>query len=313
MMADLPVNRVTFVRPFLSTGVDYAGPIYVRPSKRRGLKPNKAYIVVFICFSTKAIHVELAGDLSTETFIAAFRRFISRRGLCQDMFSDNGSNFIGAKREIEELFSILKNNSFSSFLSQNNIHWHFNPPSSPHFGGIWEAAVKSIKYHLKRTLGNAQLTFEEMNTVLIQIESILNSRPLCLTSDDELDPLTPSHFLIGHPHTSLPDPDLSHLKLNSLSRWQYIQRLRQEFWKKWHRSYLLTLQKRTKWSTNKSSIKINDVVILHEENLPPSCWKLGRVIDLHPGEDQIVRVVTVKTQTGTLKRPTIKLSVLPIE
>ena len=208
---------------------------------------------------------------------------------------------------------MIKNDSITSFLSQNQINWHFNPPSAPHFGGIWEAAVKSIKFHLKRTLGNALLTYEEMNTLLVQIEAILNSRPLCATSDNDLEPLTPNHFLIGHPYNIIPEPSLEHLKLNHLSRWQYVQRLRHDFWKKWHHSYLTTLQKRTKWTTNKSSFKVNDIVLLHEDNLPPSQWKLGRITQTHPGKDNIVRIVTITTQNGTYKRPVIKLSVLPIE
>lgn len=313
MMAELPESRVTFVRPFLSTGVDYAGPLYIRSSKRRGSKLDKAYIVVFVCYATKAIHIELAGDMSTESFLAAFRRFISRRGLCRDMFSDNGSNFIGAKKELQELFNIVKDNSIFLFLSKAHINWHFNPPASPHFGGMFEAAVKSIKYHLRRTLSTTSLTFEEMVTVLTQIEALLNSRPLYTTSDDDLNPLTPAHFLIGHSFTALPDPDLSHLKLNHLSRWQYIQRLRQEFWKQWHKSYLVSLQSRSKWQINKDpAVKLNDVVLLHENNLPPSKWILGRVMQLHPGNDGIVRVVTIRTADTTLKRPVVKISVLPI-
>lgn len=158
--------------------------------------------------------------LSTDSSIAAFRRFISRRDLCRDLISDNGTNFIGAKKELHELFNIVKDNAISLFISKVQINWHFNPPASPHFGGMFEAAVKSIKYHLRRTLGNTSLTFEEMLTVLTQIGALLNSRPLYTASEDDLNPLTPAHFLIGHSFTSLPDPDLSHLKLNHLSRWQ---------------------------------------------------------------------------------------------
>lgn len=313
MMADLPKGRVTFVRPFMTTGIDYAGPIYIRTSRRRGAKMDKAYIVVFVCYSTKAIHVELAGDMTTETFIAALRRFVNRRGLCGDIYSDNGSNFVGAEKELRELFKILNDNSISSFLSRHNINWHFNPPAAPNFGGIFEAAVKSIKYHMRRTLANTSLTYEEMYTALTQIEGLLNSRPLYTTSEDELDPLTPAHFLVGHSYTSLPDPDLSHLKLSHLSRWQYIQRLRQEFWKQWHTSYLSTLQKRTKnKQSNLLEVKLNDIVLVHDKNLPPSNWVLGRIIELHPGDDKIIRVVTLKTANAILKRPVSKLSILPI-
>ena len=137
----------------------------------------------FVCMVSKAVHIELATDFSTEGFIAAFRRFISRRGVPEHVYSDNGTNFVGANKELGEVYRLHKTTQFQNaievFALTKRIQWHFNPPLSPHFGGLWEAAVKSFKHHLKRILKNQTLTYEQINILLIEIEGILNSRPLC--------------------------------------------------------------------------------------------------------------------------------------
>ncbi|XP_045541886.1 uncharacterized protein LOC106717931 [Papilio machaon] len=201
-MGDLPECRVTPSRPFLISGVDFAGPIDVRMSKGRGAKSYRGYIALFICMATKAIHVEIVSDMTVDAFMAAFRRFISRRGPCREMWSDNGTTFVAASKEILEMWhqgkaSIPK--ELESLLDSKSTKWRYIPPGSPNFGGLWEAGVKSIKYHIKRTIGEATLTFEELYTVLVQIEACLNSRPLSPMSDhpDDFEPLTPAYFLVG--------------------------------------------------------------------------------------------------------------------
>ena len=158
--------------PFAFTGVDYAGSFWLRTTRHRGYKAYKGYLVVFICFSTKAVHLEAVSDYSTETFIAAFKRFVSRRGPCLKLFSDKGTNFVGADAELRKMYR--KGSEFSNFvaysLSKDGTEWVFNPPAAPHFGGIWEAAVKSVKHHLKRVIGETKLTFEEFSTILYQID-----------------------------------------------------------------------------------------------------------------------------------------------
>ncbi|XP_055309622.1 uncharacterized protein LOC129573263 [Sitodiplosis mosellana] len=197
LMGNLPYHRVNPpTRPFVATGVDYTGAIELKSSKYRGNTTHKGYIVVFICLATKAVHLEAVTGMSTEHFLCALHRFIGRRGLCQHMFSDNGTNFIGADNALNAK-SI--ESDIVPKLAERGIQWHFNPPHSPNFGGLWEANVKSTKYHLERIIEGTRLTYEELSTVLVRIESCLNSRPLCpLTSDiDDLDVLTPGHFLIG--------------------------------------------------------------------------------------------------------------------
>lgn len=319
MMGELPKSRVqTPIRPFYSTGVDYCGPVLVKMTKRKGSTPNKCYIAIFVCFSTKALHLELVEDLTTNSFIAALRRFMSRRGKPKDIFSDNGTNFVGAHRELQELVELWKTEEFqkelSTTLSQNAITWHFQPPRAPHFGGLWESSVKLVKTHLKRVLGRSILTYVQFVTLLTQIEACINSRPLTPLSDDpnDLCPLTPSHFLIGDILTNNPEPSLLELPVNTLNHWQHVQQLLQHFWSRWSNDYLTGLQRRRKWTAFRPNLTVGDMVIVKEDNLPPLQWKMARVLEVHPGPDNRVRVVTIKTTSGTITRPITKLCLLPI-
>ncbi|XP_029171256.1 uncharacterized protein LOC114940687 [Nylanderia fulva] len=229
LMGDLPEPRVNCVpRAFINSGVDYVGPIALRTNPGRGHKSHKAYIALFICLTTKAIHLELVSDYSSATFRAAYHRFILRRGLPKHMYSDNGTTFRGAEREMSEAYSqVIREPNFLNRLSSDNTSWHFLPPAAPHFGGLWEAAVKSVKYHLTRCVGNHTLTYEELTTVLCRIEACLNSRPIAASSDnlDDYTALTPGHFLIGTPLIALPEPNVLELNEQQLSRWQLTQRI----------------------------------------------------------------------------------------
>lgn len=316
-MGNLPTSRVTASRPFANCGIDYAGPFLVRPVKSKRSIPIKIYLCLIVCFATKATHLELVSDLSTEGFLAALRRFTSRRGKPENIYSDNGKNFIGA---ITELRKLLNNNleRIQNALSAEKISWHLIPPRAPHFGGIWEAAVKSAKHHIRRVVGNTILTYEDFNTLVIQIEGILNSRPLCPLSDDpqDMQPLTPAHFLIGQSLTQLPEENLEHVKDNSLSRFQRIQSLKQGFWRRWSNEYLSELQIRSKWKASDGSEKRMErgaLVLVKEDGVPPQRWVLARIVDLHPGSDGVVRVATIKTVQGIYKRPLVKLCQLPVD
>ena len=316
LMGSLPVDRVTPGRAFLNTGVDYTGPVLLKSGRGRGTRNEKAWIALFICLATKAIHIELVSALSTDAFLAAFKRFVARRGKPQAMYSDHGTNFVGANRELKELYQLLRSethkHSVSVYSQKDDIEWHFAPPKGSHFGGLWEAGIKSVKYHLNRIVGNISLTFEEMCTILSQIEACLNSRPLFPLSSDpsDLEALTPGHFLIAAPLNALPERDVSDVKVNRLNRWQHLQQLHQHFWKRWSSEYLSRLQQRPKWMKKRRNLQIDDLVILKEDNLPPSRWAMGRVIQLHPGADGVIRVVTLRTATGLFKRPIVKLVLL---
>lgn len=319
IIGTLPKDRVQPSRPFFVTGVDFAGPIVTLVNKGRGRKTNKSYVSLFVCFATRAIHLEATSELTTATFLTTLRRFVVRRGCSQHIYSDNGTNFVGANRELKEISEFIRNEVGNSkiheFCAENKIQWSFIPPRSPHIGSLWEAGVKSCKYHLARITGKSLFTFEELSTVLAQIEACFNSRPLTPMSSDpaDLEPLTPGHFLIGESLTSLPDINITDVNLNRLDRWQLIQRNVQEFWKRWTSEYLSTLQTRTKWKTHQVNLAINDLVLIHDESLPPMKWMTGRIIKLHPSHDGKVRVVTVKTPNGITKRAITKLCKLPIE
>nr|XP_012145743.1 PREDICTED: uncharacterized protein LOC105663128 [Megachile rotundata] len=251
-MGQLPAARVTPSRPFFICGVDYAGPFYTKERTR-----------------SKAVHMELATDLSTNAFIQCLRRFIARR---------------------------------------DGIEWKLIPPHAPHFGGLWERAVRSAKHHVKCVIGDQRLTFEELYTLLTQVESCLNSRPLSPMSSDPTDfcPLTPGHFLIGTVPTSLPDRKLEDVKTNRLNRFQLLQQMFQHFWRRWQAECIHEMQQRYKWRSITKRI-------ITEENTPPLHWSLGRVVQVHPGQDGIIRVATVRTAAGIIKRPVTKLCLLPID
>lgn len=314
LMADLPKARVTPSRPFTHTGVDFTGHVDLKLNKGRGVRSYKGYVAVFVCLATKAVHLELVTDLSTPAFLAAFSRFCARRGTPRRMYSDNGTNFIGAKRALDKEYrAILEtiNQDFFSNINEMNIEWSFNAPAWPTAGGLWEAAVKSFKRHLKRVLGEQKLTYEEFTTLLQQIEACLNSRPLFpLTENPEDAYLTPGHFLIGDSLLSRPQTDPEHINLPA--RWQLVQAMNKRFWKLWSLDYLQQLQVRSKWRVPTKNIGVGDIVIIKEDNLPAGKWALGRVQELHPGKDGYVRVVSIKTKSSLLKRPINKLILLPI-
>jgi len=203
LMGDLPENRLIPKRPFYNCGLDYAGPFHIKSSKTRNSKILKAYLCLFVCFVTKAVHLEVVSDLTTDAFLNALKRFFSRRGKCQNIYSDCVSNFVGANRELKNLYSVINsketNVKLSSYLGSEGIKWNFIPARSPHFGGLWESHIKIAKNYMKKVVGNSFLTFEELSTVFTQIEACMNSRPLSALSNDpkDLRPLTPGHFLIG--------------------------------------------------------------------------------------------------------------------
>jgi len=315
VMAPLPRARVNIERPFAKTGVDFCGPISVKSGIRR-VKAIKAYIAVFVCLTTRAVHLELVSNLTTEAFLASLDRFMARRGQCGHFYSDNGTNFIGAYKILQTYFKNEPGKpSVLDATANKGIEWHFNPPSSPHFGGLWEAAVKSAKRHLIKITNSALLNFEETATLLCRIESILNSRPLTPLSTDPSDfnALTPAHFLVGGSLMLPPEPEPPGTPKNLLKRWSLVKGMSQSFWRRWSTEYLPQLQGRNKWHTIPShNIQVNDLALLKEDNIAVMKWKLVRVMAIHPGPDGHVRVVTVRTPSGSeFKRPVLKLSVLP--
>uniref|UniRef100_A0A8D9FGG8 Integrase catalytic domain-containing protein n=1 Tax=Cacopsylla melanoneura TaxID=428564 RepID=A0A8D9FGG8_9HEMI len=316
-MSDLPVSRFAQGRPFVHTGVDLAGPFTLKDGHRRNSPLIKGYFAIFICFATKAIHLEVLTSLSTDCFLASLDRFIARRGLPTNMFSDQGTNFKGAARILEETHVFLKTNepSIIDHLSGREIQWTFNAPSNPSSGGLWEAGVKSVKHHLKRILKDRALHYEEFLSALCRCEAILNSRPIGVPAScpvDDVQCLTPGHFLIGAPLLARPEPNVAEVPANRLTRWELLNQVTQHFWKRWAREYLHTLIERHKWVAKYENIKVGDIVVIMIDNQPPMSWPLARITLVHPAQDDgVVRIVTLKTSSGILIRPVRKLLLLP--
>lgn len=315
LMGNLPKERLHLEFPFQNTAVDYAGPTMISDRKGRGCRLIKAYICVFVCLAVRAVHIELVTELSTDAFLAALNRFISRRGRPVNLFSDNGRNFVGACNELSK-FLRSKSDEISRYAAQIQINFRFSPAYSPHFNGLAEGSVKSIKYHLKRVLGLANLTYEEMTTVLVQIEAILNSRPLTPMSSEPSDlvALTPSHFLMGR--TALLTPQVTDLvskeKIPTLTRYKRMECLKLHFWNRFYKEYLSELQKRNKWRKQDGELRLNQMVLVKDDRLPPTRWLLGRITNLYPGTDGIARVADIHTTTGTLRRAFNRLIPLPL-
>lgn len=269
---------------------------------------------------TRAIHLEAVSDMTSEAFIKAFTRFTARRGRCTDLYSDNGTTFKGADHELQlmlkQFSSQQHTNGIAQSLLSRGTNWHFIPPAAPHFGGLWEAGVKSVKQHLKRVMGSSMLTFDDFQTLLCQIEGCLNSRPLCPVSDDPSDFtfLTPAMLATGIDTHSVTEPNVTDININRLSRFQQIQRQKQEFWKVWKNEYLVRLQQRSKWQTPNPNIKLNQLVLIIDDNSAPSNWKMGRVASIHPGSDGLVRVVTINfgPNIAPRKLPVTKICALPL-
>lgn len=313
LMGNLPTFRLEDGQVFKHVGVDFGGPFVIRESSRRKSVLGKCYLCLFICMTTKAVHLEVVSRCSTEAFLACLDRFIARRGKPSYVYSDCGTNFVGAANKLRDILLWLRSSQTQDnlirYVTQQEIQWSFNPPSSPHFGGIWEAGIKSAKTILSKIIGQTPLTYEELATLFCKIEGILNSRPLTpLTSDPTaLDCLTPGHFLIGRPLIAAPEQDLTEEHVSPLKRWEMLQQRSQHFWVRWKREYLHTLQQRRKWTSTTNDIKKGDLVIVKDMKSPQRFWPLARVTDTHPGADGITRVVTIKTSSGSYKRPVIKL------
>lgn len=320
-MGQLPGVRVQKTRPFTNSGIDYAGPITIKSGLTKNATGVKAYIALFVCMATKAAHLELVTKLSTDAFLAALKRFTARRGKPAQLYSDNGRNFVGANRLMSEFFEFLNReqtqNKIVSSLANEGIEWHFNPPYSPHRGGVWEALVRSTKYHLARSVEGHLLTFEETSTLLCDIEAILNSRPIMPLNQetDNFEVLTPGHFLIGNALTEAAEPNLVAKPMNSTSRWRKITELKQRFWTRWLTEYLPSLQNvRNDWRGPPVTLKINDLVVLQLDNQAISSWPLARVIKLHESADKIVRTVEVQTADKKVHRRAVqRLCLLPQE
>ena len=308
-MADLPTDRVTPDKPpFTYTGVDCFGPFYVK----RGRAQEKRYGCLFTCLTTRAIHIEKLNSMDADSFINSLMRFISRRGVPEKIRSDNGTNFVGGNKELQESIQRWnEDHKTKENLLIRDIKWEFNPPAASHMGGVWERQIRTVRKVLNAILRDQVLDDERLSTVFCEVESIVNNRPLTPVSDDpkDLKPLTPNDLLqLGKGLKTSPGT----FRKDDMygRRWRHVQYLADQFWKRWVREYLPTLQLRQKWLETKKNVQTDDIVLVMDENLPRNNWPLGRIVKTFPGKDGLVRSVEVKTAVNTLVRPIDKLCLL---
>lgn len=310
MMAPLPKSRLqSSLRAFEKVGVDYGGPFLTKQG--RGRTRAKRYLCLFTCLTTRAVHLEMCDSLDTDSFINAFTRMTSRRGTPTYVISDNGTNFVGAERELRELVEALDTDRITQETSKYHpIDWKFNPPCAPHFGGVFEALIKSAKKGIKAILGDADVTDEELHTAICGAERLLNSRPITCVSSDPNDPspLTPRHFLLGEIGGPFAPEALDHEQTyNPRKWWHSVQQLLGQFWKRWRKEFLPNLNVRKKWFHPRHNLKEGDVVLIVEPNASRGEWPLGCVIEAYPGDDGLVRVVKVKAKNKEYLRPVHRL------
>ena len=304
-MADLPEDRVEPSAPFTYCGVDYFGPWYIR----EGRKELKRYGVVFTCRCCRAIHLETAVSLTTDSFINALRRFIAIRGPVRELRCDRGTNFIGAERELREAVSELDENRLKQFLLKENcdyVVFKTNVPHASHMGGIWERQIRTVRNILATLLSQhgSQLDDESLRTFMCETAAIVNSLPLSIQNVNDplsLEPLTPNNLLTMKPKLILPPPgEFQGTDMYSRKRWRRIQYLANEFWLRWQKEYLQTLQVRNKWNNAKRNLTMGDVVLIKDENLPRNEWHLGKVTETFVDKDGLVRKVRVLVGTAAL-------------
>lgn len=273
LMASLPADRMRRNRAFLITGVDYCGPIEITERYKSRSNTRKCWIAIFVCMVTRAVHIDIIADLSAAEFIACFERFINRRGHCNKLYSDNGTSFVGAYKEIKIAYKNWDVPEVHEHLNKRRTEWIFMKPAAPHQGGIYEAAVKSAKFHLKRIIGARKYTYGNLMTLLIQIEAILNSRPMYALSDDpnDMQALRPGHFIIGESFIVPPPIEVPNQTNNSIKRIREEQRaMLENFWKRWENEYLTTLLQRKKWTKEKEHFRLGQLALIADENLAPA-------------------------------------------
>ena len=313
VMAPLPLNRLELpLKAFSRVSVDFAGPFIT--VQGRGKRREKRWLCLFTCLLCRAVHLEMAYGLDTDSFLRCFSRMTSRRGYPVEIVSDRGTNFIGAARELKELVENLDTSQIQNRTVDKGVKWTFNPPLAPHFGGVHEIMVKAAKKAIYAVLNNADVNDEELSTVFIGAEALLNSRPLTYQSSNPKDsvPLTPNHFLVGQVGGKSAPDAVDYTEFNLQKRWRRVQELISHFWKRWMREWLPMINIRSKWWQTKRDLKIGDVVLVISADQPRGHWPLGRVKAVFPGKDGHVRVAKVQIGYETVTRPITKLAPLEV-
>ena len=324
-MADLPVDRVEPSPPFSYTGIDCFGPFYTK----QGRKEFKRYGLLLTCLSSRAIHIEMLEDLTTDAFLNALRCFIAIRGAVRQIRSDQGTNFLGARNELERCLMELDKERISTYLARKECDFLMNVPEASHMGGIWERQIRTVRSVMSSVLAQAKgrLDDSSLRTFFYEAMSIVNSRPLTTNTINDpksVEPLTPNHLLTMKPTVPLPPPGkFVQEDLYARKRWRRVQYLSEQFWSRWRREYLTNISLRQQWHVPKRNMQVGDIVIVKDDNIPRNEWKLARVVEAREEDDGLVRKVNIQigqsnlgkkgerlTQPSYLDRPVQKLVVL---
>ncbi len=319
VMPSFPSSWVNPSPPFENVGLDYLGPLWI---KFQGDK-YKAWICLFTCLVTRAIHLEAIYDLSSQQFLNCLRRFCARRGQPKLIISDNASQFKLTSTTVNKAMrNIMIEPQVLYYCSLENIQWHFITPYAPWSGGFYERIIGMVKRCLKKSIGRMLLNHEQLETMMCETEAILNSRPLTIISDDlhSNNVLRPIDFLaplrsLGTPQLveNIHDPDYVQ-KMDSqqklLQYWQKSQKCLDFFWHEWISEYLPSLRERYQIEHNHPRIHKdiipheNDIVLIQDDSLPRGSWQMGRINNLFPSADNKIRSAEVAMQDGkTIKRP----------
>ena len=307
LMASLPAFRVQpgwF--PFMHVGVDYFGPLLIK----HGRSYEKRYGCLFTCLQSRAVHIEIVHSLSTDSYIMTLIRFIARRGCPTDIYSDNGSNFVGAQRELSNWITNLDQDLIDRRLSIKDIQWHFDPPYASHRGGVWERMIRSIRRIFSTICAQQTISDDVLLTAMTEVERIINARPIVPVVSDDINStaLTPNDLLLlrSNGGAELKECLLDRYK----SRWKQANYMAGVFWKRWTKEYITTLSLRQRWLNKERNFKEGDVVLLTSESLKRDKWPIGVISGVTVDDDRCVRTVNVRTKTGECLRDVRHLSLL---
>ena len=306
-MAELSEERLVASTVFTNVGVDYFRPFTVKIGRRN----KKRWRCLFTCLTLRVVHIEIVPKLDTDCCLNAIMWFIARRGKPVKMISDNGTNFIGAEKELAEYIAAWNKVRIEEHLIQQGIRWKFNPPAAPHFGGVWERLVRSCKKAMYAVLGNRSVTEDVLSTTMCLVEQTLNARALTPVSSDatDLEAITPNHFLLGNKNLCLPYLSGAEQFVDHRKLLRQTQAYADLIWDRFRKEYLPTLNSRKKWqNTTDRSLQQGDLVWLVEDSDKRGYYDLGRITETFEGADGVIRSAKIRSKDGYQKRSVVKLA-----
>ena len=292
-MGKLPIERLKPSPPWYYCGVDLFGPYNVRDEVKKRTT-GKAYGVIFTCLSSRAVHVDLAPDYSTEKFLMVLRRFVSLRGYPKKLLSDNGPQLVAANEELKKVTQAWSWDELAEFGATEGLEWEFTPPDAPWRNGVTESLVKSVKKALTVAIANNVMTFSELQTVCFESANLVNERPIGRhpTSIEDGSYLCPNDLILGRCSSRVPSGPFRETR-NPRLRFEFVQRVINAFWKHWTRDFFPSLTIRKKWHTAHRNVMVGDIVLIQDSNQIRGKWKLGNVTKVFPDDTGKVRKAEV--------------------